>query len=164
MYFLIDGYNVLFSWLEDNLGSIEKKRVRLVQWIQQEFKRLNLSGTIVFDGAHRREEESGLSYPTPLIVVFAPKGQSADDNILERIECFNNRKTVTVITNDQGLKRRSGALGANHLSNDAFFDWLFKKAIKKKSTRHANKDSPQQIERLLKIFEKRLQDELEEYQ
>jgi predicted RNA-binding protein with PIN domain len=162
LYFLIDGYNLLFSWLEDQKGAIEKKRVRLVQWIQHEFKRFNLCGIIVFDGAHRREEESGLSYPSPMEVAFTPKGQTADENILERIESFKNRKDITIVTNDLGLKRQASVLGAKILSNDAFLEWLQKRAAKKKSKRTPTKDSPKKIERLLKIFEERLNRELED--
>ena len=43
-------------------------------------------GTLVFDGAHKRGEESGLSYPSPLIVAYTPKGESADEYIIEQFK------------------------------------------------------------------------------
>jgi predicted RNA-binding protein with PIN domain len=166
LYFLIDGYNLLFSWIESK-GSIEKKRATLVQWIQREFKKMKLRGIIVFDGAHRRDEESGLSYPSPMELAYTPKGQSADQYILERLESFQNRKNATVITNDQGLKRLARALGAKTMDNDTFLQWLLKRARKKKTERPPPKESPHQIERLIKIFEEKLRelaDDLEDWE
>ena len=163
MYFLIDGYNLLFSWIEGK-ESIEKKREHLVNWIQREFKDMHLHGIIVFDGAHKSDEESGLSYPSPMELAFTPKGQSADENILDRVEMLSNRKSATVVTNDQGLKRQAGAFGAKTMSNDAFLKWLLKRASKKKAKRLPAKDSPQQIERLTKIFEEKLKkDDFEDW-
>ncbi|HEX2582656.1 MAG TPA: NYN domain-containing protein [Chlamydiales bacterium] len=158
MYFLIDGYNLLFSWIEGK-ESIEKKRIRLIAWIQQTFRRMRLQGIIVFDGSHSRDEESGLAYPSPMELAFTPKGQSADENILERVEALKNRKSATVVTNDLGLKRQAGAFGAKTMSNDEFLDWLLKRAAKRKRKQATTKESPQEIERLTKIFEQRLKDD-----
>jgi predicted RNA-binding protein with PIN domain len=164
MFFLIDGYNLLFSCIEGR-ESIEKKRARLVLWIQREFKRMRLRGVIVFDGSHRRDEESGLSYPSPMECAFTPKGQSADENILERIEILKNRKDAAVVSNDLGLQRRVNAMGAKAMSNDQFLEWLLRRGAKKKSKRSPMKDSPREIERLNQIFEERylknLTDDLE---
>ncbi len=134
--------------------------MRLVKWIQSEFRKMHLHGIIVFDGAHRSEEESGLSYPSPMELAFTPKGQSADEYILEKVEAFKNRKNATVITNDLGLKRQASAFGAKTMSNDAFLEWLLKRSTKKKVKRLPTKDSPQEIERLTKIFEEKLLKEL----
>ncbi len=125
-------------------------------WVKREFKRMSLHGIIVFDGSHRRDEESGLSYPSPMELAFTPKGQSADENILEKIEALKNRKNATVVTNDLGLKRQASAFGAKTMSNDEFLEWLLKRAVKKKVKRLPIKDSPREIERLTKIFEERL--------
>jgi len=159
MYFLIDGYNLLFSWMEQK-ESIEKKRGLLVSWIQREFKRMNLKGIIVFDGSHRQEEESGLSYPSPMELAFTPKGQSADENILERVEAIKNRKNAIVVTNDRGLTRQASAFGAKVMTNSEFLDWLHKRATKKKAKdRRPAQETAYQIERLTKIFEERLKEE-----
>ena len=158
MYFLIDGYNLLFSWMEGR-ESIEKKRELLVRWVQGEFKRLKLRGIIVFDGSHRKDEESGLSYPSPMELAFTPKGESADENILARVESIKNRKSAIVVTNDLGLKRRVSAEGAKTMANDEFLEWLWKRAAKKKVKQRPAQESSYQIERLTKIFEERLRDE-----
>jgi predicted RNA-binding protein with PIN domain len=163
LYFLIDGYNLLFSWIEGK-ESIEKKRVRLVLWIKQAFKRMRLHGIIVFDGAHQKDEESGLAYPSPIELAFTPKGQSADENILERVEALKNRKNATVVTNDLGLKRQAGAFGAKTMSNDEFLEWLLKRSAKKKRKRLPTQESPQEIARLTEIFEQRLRDALDHWE
>jgi predicted RNA-binding protein with PIN domain len=92
-------------------------------------------------------------------LAFTPKGQSADENILERVEALKNRKSATVVTNDLGLKRQAGAFGAKTMSNDEFLDWLLKRAAKRKRKQATTKESPQEIERLTKIFEQRLKDD-----
>lgn len=112
---------------------------------------MGLEGVIVFDGAHKRGEESGLSYPTPLIVAYTPKGQSADDYILEQIA---GKKQVTVVTNDRGLILHAKSLGAKVLSNSQFIQWIEKKKKQKKI--EEPKETRYNFERLLKIFEERL--------
>jgi len=149
MYYLIDGYNLLYS--------LQESRDRLVKWFQKEFAQLDQSGMIVFDGAHRRDEESGRAYGNPLEVSFAPKGQTADAYILEQVQLLKN---VTVVTNDGGLKRQARAFGAKTMTNEAFLEWLAKKR-KKKVKKVEVRESPREMERLLKAFEERLKHNLE---
>ena len=100
MYFLIDGYNLIFT-LSCSKKSLQSLRQEVIQYLRKEFARKKIKGMLVFDGAHRRDEESGLSYPSPLIVAYAPKGQSADEYIIEKLEISKNPKIITVITNDR---------------------------------------------------------------
>lgn len=161
MYFFIDGYNLLFSWSEEK-SSLENRRVQLVEWIQREFKRMRLEGTVVFDGSHRRDEESGRSYPSPLEIVFTPKGQSADEYIIERLEARKRKKTITVVTNDQGLRRHVRSFDAKTMSNNSFLIWLAKRERKRKAKKSVIfRESSFQEERLLKIFEERLKKSLD---
>ena len=156
MHFLIDGYNLLFS-LINSKKSLQTLRQELIEYLKKEFARKEIKGTLIFDGAHRRDEESGLSYPTPLVVAYAPKDQSADEYILEKLEISKNPKIITVVTNDRGLIRHAKSAGAKTQGNEDFIHWLKKK---KKPTREVEaKDSPKNIERLLKIFEKKLEEE-----
>ena len=163
MIYYVDGYNLLFR-LADSRTSLRKQRTSIIRFLQNQFVHLKSKGLLIFDGAHRPDEESGLSYPSPMELAFTPKGQSADENILDRVEMLSNRKNATVVTNDQGLKRQAGAFGAKTMSNDAFLKWLLKRASKKKAKRLPAKDSPQQIERLTKIFEEKLKkDDFEDW-
>src|SRR6185312_915255 len=124
--------------------------------LQKQFGKLKISGTLVFDGAHRRGEESGLSYPSPLIVAYTHKGQSADEYIVEQIELLSNPKEVTVVTNDKGLGLHARSHGAKVWSNAEFIHWLKGRGQKKKAKAIEPKETKENIDRLLKVFEERL--------
>ena len=152
MLYLIDGYNLIFSLIETK-ETLQTLRQQTIRYLQKKFASRGLEGMLVFDGAHKRDDESGLSYPSPLIVAYAPKGQSADAYIIEQVEIAKNPKQITVITNDQGLIRHIRAANAKVMSNSAFINWLKKKKDKKPI--REIKESPQNIDRLEKIFEER---------
>ncbi len=155
IYYYIDGYNFIFSLIESN-ETIQTLRQRVIHLLQKKFAQLKLSGTVVFDGSHKRGEESGLSYPSPLIVAYSPKGQSADEYIIEKIESAANPKTMTVVTNDRGLIRHVRSMGAKVQSNSEFIHSLLSRSKKRSEKKGMPSDSKQNIERLLKIFEERL--------
>lgn len=152
MEYYIDGYNLIFSLVEPQ-ESLQILRQRLISVLRKKFAAKKAKGLIVFDGKHRKEEESGLSYPSPLVVAYAPLGQSADAYILERIENAKHPKQITVVTNDRGLARAAKAYGAQVLPNEPFLTWLYKK--KKESTAKESRESKTNFDRLLKIFEER---------
>lgn len=156
MYYLLDGYNLIFSLIQSK-ESLQTLRQKVIRTLQKQFSKRNISGTLVFDGAHRREEESGLSYSSPLIIAYAPKGQSADDYIIELIEVAKNPKQMTVVTNDRGLIMHAKSHGAKVQSNEDFIHWLKKR--KKITNKVEPVDTQQNIDRLLKIFENRLKEE-----
>lgn len=159
MHYLIDGYNLIFSLISphDSKTTLQMQRERVIRALQKQFAKRNIQGILVFDGAHRRGEESGLSYPSPLIVAYAPKGQSADEYILEWIEQTKNPKQVTVITNDRGLIRQAKSLGAKAEGNQEFILWLQKKKGAKKTAEPT--ETRANIDRLLQIFEERFKNQ-----
>lgn len=159
MYYLIDGYNFLFS-LFDSKRSLASQRQKTILFIKKQFSLLNLSGSLIFDGARRREEESGLSYPSPLEVVYTPKGQTADEYILEKIDTGKKKRQFTVVTNDRGLIGNCRPLGAKIISNMDFLKWLQEKAKKKKTVEKISiVETKYNIDRLLKVFEEKLKNE-----
>lgn len=158
MHFFIDGYNFLFSLLEE-VPPLQQNRDHMLEWLSSKFSQMELEGTLVFDGSHQRGEQSGFSYPGPLEVVFTPRGQSADAYIVEAISLVSNPKNCFVITNDRGLARHVQAYGTPVQTNHSFLQWLAKRAMKKKKKKTSFKESPTQIERLTKIFEERLERE-----
>jgi len=153
--YLIDGYNLLFHEGEE-FCSLQKEREKLVQQLQAAFRSLHLQGTIVFDGSRRRDEESGRSYDNPLETVFAPRGQSADEYLLEQLDTVHNKKTITLVTNDKHLTRHARAVGAHTLTIRAFLSWVDKQFSTRKPTRRTPRESPQQMARLKQVFEDRL--------
>lgn len=158
MYF-IDGYNLIFSLIHTK-ENLQVMRQKVILYLQKKFAARHISGLLVFDGTHRRGEESGLSYPSPLIVAYAPKGQSADEYIVEQIEIAKGPKTITVVTNDRGLAMHAKSFGAKVQNNEAFIQWLKKKKTHKSMTEP--KETEENIKRLEKIFEERLRRDLEE--
>jgi len=153
MYYLIDGYNLIFSLIESK-EKLQTLRKQVIQALQKQFARRKISGMLVFDGSHRRDEESGLSYSSPLIVAYAPKGQSADEYIVESIEVSKNPKQIIVVTNDKGLARHAKSAGAQVQLNHEFIQWLQKR--KRLTSTVEPKETKQNIDRLLKVFEERL--------
>ncbi|MDE3047513.1 MAG: NYN domain-containing protein, partial [Verrucomicrobiota bacterium] len=148
MIYLIDGYNLIFSLIQSK-ESLQTMRQKVIHYLQKRFAARKMSGTLVFDGAHLRDEESGLSYPSPLIVAYAPKGQSADEYIVEKIRVSKNAKQITVVTNDRGLAMHAKSAGAKVMENHAFITWLQKKKKRQRSV--DVQESPKNIERLEKI-------------
>lgn len=151
MIYFIDGYNLLFFAI-DNPDRFKKQKEEMVEYLQRVFSKHRLSGFLVFDGKHRREEESGRSYDDPLEIVYAPKGQSADSYIVEKIASFQNPKETTVVTNDKGLVAHAKEVGALTMNNGAFLSFLHQKQAPKTAEKQA-KDSLRNIERLLRLFE-----------
>lgn len=155
-YYLIDGYNLIFSFAQSK-ESLQTLRQKIIRALQKQFAQHAVAGTLVFDGAHKRDEESGLSYSSPLIIAYTPIGQSADEYIIERLEMATNPKQITVVTNDRGLRMHVKSHGAKIQSNDAFIHWLKKRNKTRREVEPM--DTEQNIDRLLKIFEKRLKEE-----
>lgn len=133
----------------------------MIQYLKDLFEKLDLGGLLIFDGSHKRDEESGRGYQSPLEIIYTPKGLSADLYILEILECQNNKRAVTLVTNDEGLKRQARALGVNVKSCEDFIHFLERKKPKQKSF-EVIKESKHNFERLLKIFEDNLKKPLDD--
>lgn len=150
---MIDGYNLLFFAI-DHLDRFKEQKEEMIDYLKRVFSKHRLSGFLVFDGKHRREEESGRSYDEPLEIVYAPKGQSADNYIVEKVAAFQNPKETTVVTNDKGLIAHAREAGALIINNGAFLAFLHQKMAPKTGEKMM-KDTPRNIERLLRLFEQK---------
>lgn len=161
MHYLIDGYNLLFR-LIDSKKNLQSQRQSVIRSLQKEFAVLHLKGTIVFDGAHRRGEDSGLSYKSPLIIAYSPEGESADEYILEKLELAKRPSEMTVVTDDRSLASQARGKKALTMTLRAFLAYLEKAHGKRARAREDVRDqtpfkeSPKEIDRLVKIFEERL--------
>jgi predicted RNA-binding protein with PIN domain len=156
--YLLDGYNLLFTLTESD-HPLANQRQKIVRFLQKKFASLKLAGIVVFDGKIRHGEESGRSYPSPLEVVYTPKGQSADAFIIEKLEMSSNPRQITVVTNDRGLIANARALGAKTIHNGEFIEKLLSRKNKANPVKADIADSKRNIERLLIIFEKKLREE-----
>jgi len=159
MYFIIDGYNLLFTCSTD-MRSLEIQRGGLLKWMQIQFSQLNLTGMIVFDGGNQMFNECDISYQSPLEIAYTPKGQSADAYIVECLNHLKTAKITTIVTNDKGLLSHCRPFTSKSMSSQAFIRWILKKSKNKKDRqRQVPKESSYQIDRMTKIFEDLLNSE-----
>ncbi|MBI3901136.1 MAG: NYN domain-containing protein [Chlamydiia bacterium] len=150
MHYYLDGYNILFS-LSHSKKSLLHQRKELTLFLQEAFAKKKIRGSLIFDGKVNLEEESGRAYPSPLELVFTSQGETADAYILEQAEFCKHRSQLTVITNDQGLRRHLRYMRVKTMDNQKFLSWLSKE--KQKEEKPEIFESRRQTERLLKIFE-----------
>lgn len=155
-HYLVDGYNLLFK-LPGKHHSLEIKRRALLDLLEKQIAEFDLSVTIVFDGAQRDPLLSVRSHFKSMEVVYTAANQTADDYIFDRIAEHPRRHIV--VTSDRDLATKCKALGAQTQKIQEFLTSLVTKHHKVKRRNRpfpAFQDSPADIDRLLKIFEKRL--------
>lgn len=156
MQYLVDGYNLLFLFIAIN-QTLEKKREVVIRLLEDQLANSSLNVIIVFDGAHIFGEESGLAYYSNLQVVYSHKGQTADEYIIEKVTYAPHPANYTVVTSDKELAKNARLLGAHTKSIQSFVNWIAKKT-KKKNTDFEQTDTPENIERLHRIFEEKLKE------
>lgn len=81
---------------------------------------------------------------------------TADAYIIELTDSSSNPKALTIVTSDSGLARQCSSLGAHVVTIETFMAFISKKTTpfqEEKSDLHL---SDKELERLRKIFEKRL--------
>jgi len=156
--FLIDGYNFLFRIEGLKKSSLEKKREQFVDILNIELACFKTQVFIVFDSAKQERCYAQCAHFEHLDVLYAPKGQSADEYIIELIEISRTPKTWTVVTSDAGLARQCQHLGAMTVSIEDFICLIDKKSKTNCPRKTEYRDSPSEMERLLKAFEERLKD------
>lgn len=157
MHYLIDGYNFMFRLSEQKPSSLEERRTSLLTLLNEAISSYNLSASIIFDSADQERDFAQSARFGTLEVIYAPKGQTADEYIIELVEITKNPKTETVVTSDGELARKCQYIGAHTLTIEEFIAYLIKKAQKKQATTKPNyQETSKNLERLLKIFEDRL--------
>jgi predicted RNA-binding protein with PIN domain len=149
MHYWIDGYNLLFSLPKGThqKESFEARRKALISEINRQAEELALKITLVFDGTSDSPEY--LSHYKSLELLYTR--QSADEAILERVRMSKFPQEICVVTSDKELFSKAKELGALTLSLKNFLSLLSKKH-KKPSDPKEFQDSPQEIQRLLKLF------------
>lgn len=155
MHYLVDGYNLLFFLKKSD--PFQKNRDFLIDSLNELAKNQRSAITLVFDGDYEWGDQSGLAYFSHLLVAFSPKNQTADEYILEKISYSSTPSLYTVVSEDQGLLRSAKSLSARTKSIESFLHWL-KKCNKTSDEEKPQKENEIHLERLRKIFEKRLQD------
>jgi predicted RNA-binding protein with PIN domain len=157
MRYWIDGYNLLFK-LPALKGSLEEKRRALIIELNRQAKHLNLQITVVFDAADPHRSLDLISHYDALEIIYTTSRSTADESILHAIETTKNPINLCIVTSDKDLAHKAKNLGAQTLSLADFLKRLAKKQKNKRAKPPVSQDSPRQIERLTKIFEKKLQE------
>ena len=161
MQYLIDGYNLLFFHLTPD-EDLKKNREELISLLDKKFKALSIKATIIFDGFNQISHHAEHQFFETLTVIFSPKSQTADEYIIERVSCAKKPNEIIVVTADKNLAQNARNLGAHSKSPKSFLKEISnkqsKKELQEKSAEKEYEDSKANIERLLNLFEKRLQD------
>ncbi|MES2122896.1 MAG: NYN domain-containing protein [Chlamydiota bacterium] len=161
MHYLVDGYNLLFRVLKKQ-GPLEKSRNTLISDLNEIASLTRMHIVLVFDGAKEIRLPTTRSHFDEIELVYTRKDQSADEYIIEELEYSKKPEKYTIVSNDSELQRKCHHLKAKSLSIDDFLAVLAKKkrAKKRKEIRPevVFRESPSELNRLLTIFEKRLEE------
>ena len=157
MRYFVDGYNLLF-YLTKKRNPLRQYRHELITYFANSISSLDV--VLVFDGNDPHEKHSTRHHIDQVEIVYTPLHTTADHYIFEEVQLYKNPKHITVVSNDQELVKRCKTLGAKSLSLTDFLYYIAKKKDKqKKSASSLLEETPQEISRLLKIFEKKLKEQ-----
>jgi predicted RNA-binding protein with PIN domain len=108
---LVDGYNVTKHPAGFADRGLEDQRTLLLDLCRRLARRFGAEVTVVFDGGTVGPVPTRLPLG-PVEVVFTDAGRSADDEIVARANAAPPERPVVVVTSDNELRARVGALGA----------------------------------------------------
>ncbi|KAG6558733.1 YacP-like NYN domain [Candidatus Rhabdochlamydia oedothoracis] len=157
MRYFVDGYNLLF-YLTKKRTPLRQYRHELISYFANSISSF-LDIVLVFDGSDPHEKHSTKHHISQLEIIYTPLSITADFYIFEEIQLHKKPAHTTVVSNDQELIKRCRALRAKTLSLTDFLSYVAKKNEKqKRSIETSVQETPQEISRLLKIFEKKLKE------
>lgn len=106
MKYLLDGYNILFRE-RDADGSLEEQRIRLFEKLNLLAEATHLNFIVVLD-AHQQAGELERHHYFSLEVVYTDFDQTADDYIVEYVECLpiSKRNRIKVVSSDRTLMQK----------------------------------------------------------
>jgi predicted RNA-binding protein with PIN domain len=108
---LVDGYNVTKHPQGFAERGLEDQRTLLLDLCRRLARRFGAEVTVVFDGGTVGPIPTRLPLG-PVEVVFTDPGRTADDEIVVRVNAAPPERPVVVVTSDNELRGRVGALGA----------------------------------------------------
>lgn len=161
MHYWIDGYNLLFR-LAKNYRAMRQQERKILSALNRSITELNYSVTIVFDGREKDPPEAVRRNLDSLVLIYTPHHQTADEYMLKIISESSYPERETIITSDLELLRKAKQRGARGQTVEEFITQLIRKKKKKTSapTDQAFHETPSELQRLLKLFEERLRNDL----
>jgi predicted RNA-binding protein with PIN domain len=118
MIVFVDGHNAL-NVLGVDAGNHEADRGTLIREVRERVRRMRPGATVFFDG-HPPPGEFAVGEARGVRVVFSLH-READDAIVDAVRDAAEPTRVLVVTDDLGLARRVGQLGATTARVRAFF-------------------------------------------
>jgi predicted RNA-binding protein with PIN domain len=115
---LVDGYNVTKHPQGFPERGLEDQRTLLLDLCRRLARRFGAEVTVVFDGGTVGPIPTRLPLG-PVEVVFTDPGRTADDEIVVRANAAPPERPVVVVTSDNELRSRVGALGATVVRSPA---------------------------------------------
>jgi predicted RNA-binding protein with PIN domain len=115
---LVDGYNVTKHPQGFPERGLEDQRTLLLDLCRRLARRFGAEVTVVFDGGTVGPIPTRLPLG-PVEVVFTDPGRTADDEIVVRVNAAPPERPVVVVTSDNELRSRVGALGATVVRSPA---------------------------------------------
>jgi len=128
--YLIDGYNLLFALgLFDRRhgpGALEAARLRLLCQLREVLGG-NGDITVVFDASKARTRAKPEQDHDGIHVIYAPRGNIADDVIEERIAACAIPRSLVVISNDRRVQEAARRKGSTAWTSDDFLGYAEKR-------------------------------------
>jgi len=142
MHYYIDGYNLLFkvSFQHKNL-SLEEKRTRLIELLEQYASTYNLSLSLVFDG----QDENSTQHFHSIEIVYTGSYQSADDYLIDLFSSLTHKKRAVLVTSDNKLRYTVQHMGFKSMSIEDFLH-IAKKRRRKRTPKSASYQSTKKEE------------------
>jgi predicted RNA-binding protein with PIN domain len=156
--FLIDGYNLLHAmgWAPKPGGiSLERSRLRLIDWLASSLGAQSADVLIVFDAVHGRGQTETVHHG---IRIEFSVGQTADDLIESLIAGYQPPAQLTVVSNDHRIQQAARRRGVNAWTCGEYVDWLTTKkpttapSIAAKATEKPDLPTSQEIDDWLQRF------------
>jgi predicted RNA-binding protein with PIN domain len=134
MPYLIDTYNLLHAALATGGVFSNTTLRRLCQWITASPRSLQV--TFILDGRKKPDEPDESEFPA-INFIYSGVGITADTVIAQTLERAQNRKKLTVVTNDRAIILHARAHFAAAMSCEAFLSELLSNQPGQKGKRPA---------------------------
>jgi len=123
MTYFLDTYNILHAAVPMG-GAMSSMTVRtLCQWITSGRGPRRIKAVLVLDGRAKPDEPATNEFPD-VELVYAGAGVSADKVIGQLVERADNKKKITVVTNDRAVALHARRHFADAMSSEAFLEML----------------------------------------
>ncbi|AKL98103.1 NYN domain-containing protein [Endomicrobium proavitum] len=150
MRYIVDGYNVINASDIFKASTLEGRRDKLFEFINQNrphgsFKN---SITVVFDNKSKNPYDfcgHNKSHLGNIEIIFSDGVDLADDIIAQIVDESSNPYEITVVTNDKGIRRRTAPAGAKHESVESFLAKGFKQKNIKRASEVLSGDVKEEI-------------------